>query len=221
MDLVPIPGANLAAGIVEQLRDRIALEVFKPGEQLNETRIAEALGVSRGPVREAFSQLSREHLLTARRNRPVVVRELTDADVEEVYTVRLVLERLAVSRAARLVGASGVAELDQLIRVMARSARHGTEQDCAHADLAFHEVIYRVARHERLLHFWEELRGEVYVLLLRRNVISADYRRIVESQHRTLRDAITSGDADRAVAEVEQHLRDANTRLMGRAGESA
>src|SRR6185503_14103153 len=93
--------APLADSIRGRLRDAILTGGFAPGEHLREVEIAAKYDVSRGPVREALLQLEREGLVLLRRNRGAVVARLSRADLDEVYSLRLALERLAVVEAAR------------------------------------------------------------------------------------------------------------------------
>ena len=94
--------ARLADAIHGQLRAAILSGQCAPGEHLREVEIADRYDVSRGPVREALLQLEREGLVLLRRNRGAVVARLSRADLEEVYSLRLALERLAVAQAARM-----------------------------------------------------------------------------------------------------------------------
>src|SRR5258707_4522029 len=110
--------ASLADSIRAQLREAILRGDFTAGEHVREVEIAARYDVSRGPVREALLQLEQEGLVMLRRNRGAVVARLSRADLEEVYSLRLALERLAVVHAVR----------------------HGTEADFAQLDGVLHEI---------------------------------------------------------------------------------
>ncbi|MEA2513887.1 MAG: hypothetical protein QOJ59_3374, partial [Thermomicrobiales bacterium] len=90
---------SLAVDIAERLRSAILDGHFGPGERLREEALARSMGVSRGPVREALARLEREGLLVIRRNRGAVVAQLSREDLDEVYTLRVAIERLAIQRA--------------------------------------------------------------------------------------------------------------------------
>src|SRR5262245_8218477 len=100
LPLTPAVKRSLADDVVERLRDAIFHGSFKPGEPLREEQLAAMLDVSRGPVREALVQLEREGLVLVRRHRGATVARLSRGDLEEVYSLRLALERLAMQRAA-------------------------------------------------------------------------------------------------------------------------
>src|SRR6478752_4464093 len=86
---------GLSVDIATRLRAAIFAGHFGPGERLREEALAKAMGVSRGPIREAFTQLEREGLVVIQRNRGTFVARLKREDAEELYSLRLVLERLA------------------------------------------------------------------------------------------------------------------------------
>src|ERR1700694_4324682 len=91
--------ASLAHSIRSRLREAILRGDFASGAHLREVEIAERYQVSRGPVREALAQLEQEGLVILRRNRGAVVARLSRTDLEEVYSLRLALERVATARA--------------------------------------------------------------------------------------------------------------------------
>ena len=106
------PSASLAKSIRVRLREAILKGNFAPGAHLPEVEIAARYKVSRGPVREALAQLEQEGLVLLRRNRGAVVARLSRADLEEVYSLRLSLERLAVARAVRYGTDADFSELE-------------------------------------------------------------------------------------------------------------
>src|SRR6266571_1852144 len=91
--LKPPPKRNLADAVTERMRDAILNGSFKPGQPLREEQLASMLDLSRGPVREALIRLEREGLVQVRRHRGAIVAQLSRTDVEEVYGLRLALER--------------------------------------------------------------------------------------------------------------------------------
>ena len=93
-NLLALPASRaLGVDIATRLRAAILEGHFGPGEQLREEALARAMGVSRGPIREAFMQLEREGLILIRRNRGAFVAQLSREDLDEVYTLRVAIER--------------------------------------------------------------------------------------------------------------------------------
>lgn len=197
----------LAVSIASRLRDALLAGYFGPGEQLREEPLARSLGVSRGPVREALLRLEREGLVVVRRNRGAFVARLSAQDLEEVYTLRLAIERLAVQRVVRLAAEAELAELQAVVDAMAAAdARGVTEQAAADLDLRFHDLLYAASHHRRLYESWSNLRPQAHILLLNRNVAREDFRELLVLSHQWIVDALRDRDEARAVATIEDHL---------------
>ena len=198
---------GLGVDIAERLRSAILTGLFGPGERLPEEQLAKTMGVSRGPVREALVKLEREGLIVIRRNRGAFVARLSREDLDEVYTLRVAIERLAVQR---FIANAAPADLDRLQNVVDRIAEligEGiTEQDAAELDLEFHDIIYRAGKHRRLYDTWATLKPQIHVLLLNRNVAHEDFRDMVVSSHQEILDAIRGGDEERAIELTMDHL---------------
>src|SRR5688500_12144863 len=99
--LAPPENRALAVDVAARLRQAILAGHFGPGEQLREGPLARSMEISRGPVREALLRLEREGLVVIRRNRGPFVARLTREDLDELSTLRVAIERLAVERAAQ------------------------------------------------------------------------------------------------------------------------
>jgi DNA-binding GntR family transcriptional regulator len=208
--------ASLAAAIRSRLREAILRGDFAPGEHLREVDIAARHEVSRGPVREALLQLEQEGLVMLRRNRGAVVARLARTDLEEVYSLRMALERLAVARAARLGSDSDFAAIDAVLHEFRGSGSDQplTEQQAADQDVRFHDAVYRAAHHARLYASWSSLRSQVYVLLLGRNVAGLDFREDTYMSHLELAYMIRARDEVRVVAAIERHLQASYARVL-------
>jgi DNA-binding GntR family transcriptional regulator len=212
--LRPLAVRGLADDVIERLRDAIALGELPQGQAINERDLARALGVSRGPVREALRKLHDECLVDIRHNHATIVRELSARDIEEVYSLRLVLERAAIERAAQHATEDDIAALTAALAVLTEAAETGTPRQVAIADVGFHDCIYRAARHERLEHAWKGLRAQVYVFLHLRNEVGSDYRAHAAAEHAELVELIGTGNVERASETIEQHLKAAYERLQ-------
>jgi DNA-binding GntR family transcriptional regulator len=198
---------GLGVDIAERLRGAILDGHFGPGARLPEEQLAKTMGVSRGPVREALVKLEREGLIVIRRNRGAFVAQLSSEDLDEVYSLRVAIERLAVERCVANADESEIDELqgivDQIAELMARGI---TPQDAAKLDLSFHDVIYRTGKHRRLYDTWATLKPQIHILLLNRNVAFEDFRDLVVPSHQEIVDAIRSRDCERTVAVTMDHL---------------
>jgi DNA-binding GntR family transcriptional regulator len=206
---------GLATDIALRLRTAIVHGHFGPGERLREEALAKTLGVSRGPVREALSQLEREGLVVIQRNRGTFVARLTREDVEEIYSLRSVLERLATQRAVAHITPAQLDALQRVVDAMRAATERGmTEQEAAELDVQFHELLYAASHHKRLYDCWANMRRQIHILLLSRNVADADYRVVTVSSHQVILDALRERDEARAVALIEDHLRGSYERVV-------
>jgi DNA-binding GntR family transcriptional regulator len=213
--LNPPPKRNLADEVTDRLRDAILNGQFKPGQMLREEQIASMLDLSRGPVREALVRLEREGLVQVRRHRGTIVAQLSRADVEEVYSLRLALERLAVQQAVRHATDEDFAAMEQVIMAFdVALAQEPSEHQIARLDLQFHDLIYRAARHQRLYDCWANLRSQIYIFLLSRNIANPDFREITLKGHSAIVDLLRLRDEARAIQAIEEHVRAAYERIM-------
>jgi DNA-binding GntR family transcriptional regulator len=215
LPLTPAVKRSLADDVVERLRDAIFHGNFKPGEPLREEQLAAMLDVSRGPVREALVQLEREGLVLVRRHRGATVARLSRGDLEEVYSLRLALERLAMQRAARYATDADFAAMEAVLGAFdVALSRDPSEKEVAELDVRFHDLIYQAARHQRLYDCWANLKSQIYIFLLSRNVADPDFREITVKSHADLLEALRTRDEARATTEIEDHLRGAYDRVV-------
>jgi DNA-binding GntR family transcriptional regulator len=196
------PLAATRQRVREELRERILTGRLRPGDRLVERELAEDLGVSRVPVREAIRSLEAEGFLVVQSPRRVVVRQLARVDVEELFDVREALEGLAAGLAAARAGA---AERKRLERVLADAARATARGDAARIPVLnsrFHDEIVAIAGNALLSTMLQPLEGRLR-WLTSQNEHWAD----LLDEHRRLYEAIVSGDAERAKASAVEHVR--------------
>jgi DNA-binding GntR family transcriptional regulator len=213
--LTPTVKRSLADDVVDRLRDAIFHGSFKPGEALREEQLAAMLDVSRGPVREALVQLEREGLVLVRRHRGATVARLSRRDLEDVYSLRLALEQLAIQRATRYATDQDFAAMEAVLAAFDVALSRGpSEKEVAELDVRFHDLIYQAARHQRLYDCWANLKSQIYIFLLSRNVVDPDFRAVTVKSHSDLLEAIRARDEARAMIEIEAHLRGAYDRVV-------
>jgi DNA-binding GntR family transcriptional regulator len=215
-DVLALPAnRGLGADIATRLRSAILNGYFDPGERLPEESLARTMGVSRGPIREALVQLEREGIIVIRRNRGAFVAQLSLEDLEEVYTLRVAIERLAVQRAVRYATDAQIDEMQSVVdEISARMARGITEQEAAELDLHFHDLIYRSGNHRRLYETWTTLRPQIHILLLNRNVAHEDFREMVVPSHQVIVDSLRTRDEAAAVDLTMEHLHGSYERVF-------
>jgi DNA-binding GntR family transcriptional regulator len=205
---------GLGADIAERLRSAILNGLFGPGERLPEESLARTMGVSRGPVREALTQLEREGLIVIRRNRGAFVAQLAIEDLDEVYTLRVAIERLAVQRCVANATEADLDALQDVVDKISELMERGiTEQDAAELDLEFHDIMYRTGGHRRLYETWATLRPQIHILLLNRNVASEDFRQMVVPSHQQILDALRERNENLAIEITMDHLHGSYSRV--------
>lgn len=214
--LAPARKRTLAEDATERLREAILHGYFAPGQALSEEQLARSLAVSRGPIRDALQQLEREGLVMTGANGRATIARLSRHDLDQVYSLRLALERLAVVEAIRNAERADLDAMANVLQQMEQAVARGfTAQEAADLDIAFHDLLYRAARHERLYDAWSNLRSQVYVFLLSRNIADADYKgQLTISGHAQLLDALRSRDEAAVLESIEVHLRAAYSRIV-------
>jgi DNA-binding GntR family transcriptional regulator len=166
--------------------------------------LAEKLGVSRIPVRSALFQLESDGLVELRPHRGAVVRALTPRQIDEIYDIRIQLE----SHALRLAMASMTVERLRQLSILAREMDDVDDGDgWVDARIAFYSELYDAAQNPLLVNMIERLRSDVGRYWLRRRKVGR------EPGHRPLLEFVTAGDANAAVAWLQQHLRDVAAEL--------
>jgi DNA-binding GntR family transcriptional regulator len=210
----PLPSQRALGDLVtDVLRDMITGAKFQPGQHLKEAELADALKVSRGPIRQALARLEEEGHVELRRHRGAFVSTLTRADVEEVHTLRGAIERLAASRACMRMQGAGFDELDAVLEQMKSVDTKIEPEDAVRLDLQFHDIIYAHCGHTRVQRVWESIRGQVTVFLRARNASFPDFLDVGYREHKELRDALALADPQAAQDAIDKHILGAYERL--------
>ncbi|MBN8204551.1 GntR family transcriptional regulator [Microbacterium esteraromaticum] len=206
-------GESLGAQVANVLRQRIVRGDLAPGERITEEALAEEFDVSRGPIRDALTQLSFEKLVRIQRPRGVFVVGLTRDDVDQLYSLRAALEQLALSRAIRVEDDARWQTMARAVRRMTEAAETSDHTAFAAADLDFHSQIYALADHPRLEGAWRQYLPTFSALLdVTINHDSDLHDSAVD--HVALFDVMRSGDAAKAADVLTAHLDGARDRML-------
>jgi DNA-binding GntR family transcriptional regulator len=207
LELGPAQKRVLADEVADILRTAILDGRLAPEQQILEEQVAHMMRVSRGPVREALARLEQEGLVYKLRNRGTFVARLSRADVEEVYTLRRSLELLALEYFMKNASEDDVARLEDIFgKISQNVGRNISPKEAADLDIQFHETLVRGARHQRLLEAWLNLREQVRIVLLSRNVANEDFRDLFLDQHRDVLKAVYNRDLARAIGLLANHI---------------
>ena len=148
--------------VFNTLRKAILKGELKPGERLMEIALAERLGVSRTPVREAMRKLELEGLVVMIPRRGAQVANITEKDLNDVLEVRIALENLSIENACARMTEEQLAELWKAAKDFEATMAEGNLVKLAEADVAFHEVIYKSSDNRRLNQVLNNLREQIY-----------------------------------------------------------
>ena len=148
--------------VFNTLRKAILKGELKPGERLMEIALAERLGVSRTPVREAMRKLELEGLVVMIPRRGAQVANITEKDLNDVLEVRMALENLSIENACARMTEEQLDELWKAARNFEDTMSEGNLVRLAEADVALHEVIYKSSDNRRLNQVLNNLREQIY-----------------------------------------------------------
>lgn len=191
--------------VFNTLRQAILRGELKPGERLLEIHLADKLGVSRTPIREAIRKLELEGLVLMIPRRGAVVAEITEKSLRDVLEVRRALEELAVKLACEKIGQEEIEELKMAAREFEEALETGDVTVYAEADVKFHDIIYRTTDNQRLIQLLYNLREQMYryrVEYLKREEVHETL--LVEHNH--IIEMIEKRDEKRAVEAVCAHI---------------
>ena len=199
---------TLRHAILEPLRNAILLGQFPAGQRLLETEIAERMGVSRVPVREALQQLEHEGLVVSYPHRGTVVASISDDEVDFLYHIRADLEGFALRRLMARGRPDLAPSLQIIVDAMRRGAAAGHLGELAEKDLEFHRLIVTGSEYHTLERLWQSMDGPIRAWLYRSFVGPHRQERIqyAADSHQPLVDVIATGDLDAAVAALERHI---------------
>ncbi|WP_304618115.1 GntR family transcriptional regulator [Paracoccus sp. (in: a-proteobacteria)] len=173
-----------------------------PGSRLRETELAERLGISRTPVREAIRQLEADGLVTHQARQGAAIRNLDYAEVIELYEMRSVLEGTAARLAARMASQVELAELTEINDALAASQPGSAAQEL---NRQFHRTLLDAARNRFLVKTMSALQKTL--LILGPTTLSETERHeSAASEHRAVIDAIAGRDGERAEAAMRAHV---------------
>ena len=212
------PPRLLAVTMVEELKRQIECGELQPGERVNEATLALRMGTSRGPIREAIRVLTGMGLVTPVANRGVFVRQVSVAEMLDLYEMRALIFGFAVERATEFLTAARLKTLRSLLAQMEVAAQAEKGSAYYELNLRFHQAIVEFSNNRRAVQAYDECVKELH--LFRRpafNYIAKMNRSNVE--HRAIFDAMEAGTAAEARKLAEQHVLSGRQRLLETLGE--
>jgi len=199
--------------VCETLRDAIRNGVLKPGERLMEIQLADELGVSRTPVREAIRKLELEGYVIMMPRRGTYVANLSIRDVNEVFEIRMSLESLASGLAAERITDEELESLQRLLVQIGEYMERGDMEKIVETDMEFHDLLYQASRNTRLVGIIFNLREQLTRFRTKSMSFPGRLAATLE-EHRNIVEAIAQGDVKAARKAAEIHMERSEQTLL-------
>lgn len=194
------PQETVQQPVVDRLRALILSRAVRPGERLVQSELAEQLGVSRTPIREALQKLESDGLVTLSLHRGASVADLSLSDLEDIYSIRIAIEGFGALLAARNITGGDIERLDALLRQMREVFEEGDRWRLLEINRQFYEVLYAIADRPRL-----------YELIMKHLDLASLYRQMAFAIDHYYRHTIADHEA--LIATFRQHDPEAAERL--------
>lgn len=191
--------------VFQTLRQAILKGELQPGERLMELKLAEKLGVSRTPIREAIRKLELEGLVVMVPRKGAAVANITEKDTKDVLEVRRTLEMFAVEVACDRITEEQLSRLKEAAKHFEKSKGSMDLLHIAETDMKFHEIIYEATHNERLVQMLNNLRENIYRYRIE-YLKNPHYYDSLVREHREIVNAIEMGDKERARACMHAHI---------------
>ena len=204
--------ANSLATAAQQAIERMILDgEIGPGAKLTEAWLSERLGVSRGPIREAFRMLEESGLVRQEKNRGVFVRDIPLEEALEIYDLRAAMDELVGRRLAEVITPEQLKAARAIVERMDVAARAG-ESDAYHLlNLEFHDALVGFTGNRKLAGVYRRLVKEL-ALFRRRNLRDQQLLPHSAAEHRAILKAIAAGDPEQAGRTMFDHVMESRER---------
>lgn len=204
---------SLRERVFAQIQNDILNGKYEPGDNLIELRLSEELGVSRTPVREALKQLELEGLVQATPNKGTIVTGISNQDIYDIYTIRMMIEGLAARWAAEKITKEELAELKEAVELEEFFTMKDDIGQLHKFDNSFHDIIFKASKSRPLMHTLSTFHHYVQRA---RNASFATPGRAQKAldEHRAILQALMDKDPDKAEKLTVEHVRNAMDNLL-------
>jgi phosphonate utilization transcriptional regulator len=204
---------SLVTAVQQAIEREILSGKIDPGAKLAEAALADRLGVSRGPVREALRMLEQAGLVRQEKNRGTYVRDLALAEALEIFDLRAMLEESVGRALATRATPELLKALRAQVEALELAAREKRFDDYHTLNLEFHDALVRALGNARLVEVYRALTNELS-LFRRRNLEQARQLAGSAAEHRGIVKAIASGDAEEAGKAMRAHVESSRARTL-------
>ena len=192
--------------VFNTLRERILKGVYKPGERLMEIHLADQLGVSRTPIREAIRMLELEGLVKMVPRKGAQVAKISKEDLQDVLEVRKALDTLSVKLACERITEDEIKLLNNAEKEFEKALASKDVREIAEADVAFHDVIHAATKNGRLKSMISNLAERIYRYRFEYIKQQSDGGQTLMFEHREIMKCIENRDVESAVKATEIHI---------------
>ena len=192
--------------VFNKLRQRILRGSLKPGERLMEIHLAEQLGVSRTPIREAIRMLELEGLVKMIPRKGAQVASISREDLQDVLEVRKALDTLAVKLACERISQEEIEKLKEAEAEFERTLKFSDTTQIAEADVAFHDVIQASSKNKRLKSMISNLAERIYRYRYEYIKQQSDGGKTLVDEHRMIIRYIEEKNVEKAIEAIELHI---------------
>jgi len=191
--------------IFEKVRDDILNDIYILGDKLVESKLADELGVSRTPVREALKQLELDGLVESIPNRGVIVKGLSDQDIYDIYSVRISIESIAAELAVERMTPEDLKELTDIYDLMEFFTMKNDSDKIFELNTQFHEKIYASTKSRYLEHILKDF--QIFIKSTRLESLKTKGRlTLALSEHRNILEAFKNYDKEAAKKAISKHI---------------
>ena len=191
--------------VFNTLRQAILTGEMKPGERLMEIHLANKLGVSRTPIREAIRKLELEGLVIMIPRRGAEVAQITWKNLKDVLEVRRALDVLAIELACERMTSEEIASLEKACVAFKEATQTKDARLIAEADVALHDIIVASTRNDRLVQLVNNLAEQMYRYRFEHIKDSSQHDRLVD-EHNDIYQSILNRDKEKAALAVKKHI---------------
>lgn len=203
-DRLRVDRNSLKTQSTDLLRSQIISGRIPQGTRLVEQELADLLGISRMPARDALINLEHEGLVVSKPNGRYVI-QLDKADIQNLFQVRLVLERLAVGQAVHHRSPDADEALKANLQRMGEAIARNDGEAYAQSDLEAHQIIWQQAHNPYLLKMLNSIIGPIFMFIASHTEYQRNWQETLQL-HQELADALIAGDSERAVQSITVQL---------------
>jgi phosphonate utilization transcriptional regulator len=208
-----LQSSSLTTVVQQEIERAILVGEYPPGSKLIEAALAEKMGVSRGPVREAFRMLDEAGLVRTEKNRGVFVRDIPIDEAVEIFDLRAAMDELVGRQLAQHITPPQLKEIKGLVDSMEKAVKAEDAHHYHLLNLQFHDRLVEMAGNRKLTAIYRKLIKELS-LFRRLNLADGWLMPISANEHRQIVKAIASGDADTAGRAMFDHVMESKERTI-------